>query len=119
VAGVSIGKLLQVLAALDECSEALSDALRATALQVPVVAICVRKRRNSTWLLYLLSRPRQDFWHSTSAGRLARSQGQGSKACPQAKGLPPQCLPGTHPVVECVFDGPMGPCNWVWHCERN
>jgi hypothetical protein len=73
VAGVSIGKLLQVLAALDECSEALSDALRATALQVPVVAIWVRKRRNSTWLLYQLSRLRQDFWHSTCAGRLARS----------------------------------------------
>lgn len=47
-ADVSIGKLLQVLAALDECSEALLDALRATTLKVSVVAICVRKGRNST-----------------------------------------------------------------------
>jgi hypothetical protein len=41
------------------------------------------------------------------------------KACPYGKGPPPQCFPGSHPVVECICDGPAGPCHWVWHCVPN
>jgi len=44
---------------------------------------------------------------------------QTSPACPTDKGMPPQCLPGSHPVGECVCDGPAGPCHWVWHCKKD
>lgn len=39
--------------------------------------------------------------------------------CVTQKGLPPDCVPGRHPVVHCVCDGPAGPCNWVWKCEKD
>lgn len=42
-------------------------------------------------------------------------------ACPNGQqGSPPQCpYPGTHPEVQCICDGPAGPCHWVWHCVKN
>jgi hypothetical protein len=50
---------------------------------------------------------------------MAASSSQGDKACPYGKGLLPHCLPETHPVAECVCDGPSGPCHWAWHCEKD
>jgi hypothetical protein len=45
---------------------------------------------------------------------------QNQPACDaNTKGLAPQCLPGSHPVAECVCDGPSGPCHWVWHCKKD
>ena len=46
---------------------------------------------------------------------------QTSPACPYDKGFPTvECIPGrTHPVAECVCDGPAGPCHWVWKCVLN
>ena len=41
-------------------------------------------------------------------------------ACnPNEKGVPPQCFSGSHPVAECVCDGPSGPCHWVWRCVKD
>ena len=48
------------------------------------------------------------------------ASGQNRGACfPNEKGMPPRCAVGSHAVAECVCDGPLGPCHWVWHCVPN